>query len=146
MNSTKVPDCITVSMGAKSLHRKGPALFEVSPCMGSSFGYIVVYHYIGRVMQTTCYNMRAAMKEKHKTLLQEAYLCYLNQKQAPWTPRDILSLKPLLNKNMIEPIKYYESGKAFLRFQITVTGIQYLRKVGILSGVQEHQPSSISKH
>lgn len=86
-------------------------------------------------MNTFSYNMRAAMKEKHKTLLQDAYLCYLHQKQAPWTPRDILSLKPLLNNNFIEPVKYVEKGKVYLRFQITTAGIAYLRSIGLLAAL-----------
>ena len=73
------------------------------------------------------------MKEKQKKLLQEAYLCYLQQKQVPWTPRDILSLKPLLNNNFIEPIKYIENGKTYLRFQITDAGIGHLRSMDSVS-------------
>jgi hypothetical protein len=75
------------------------------------------------------------LREKQKGLLTEAYQYYMQQKQAPWTPRDILSLRPLLNQHLIEPIKYFENGKAYLRFQITVAGISYLRSIGALSSL-----------
>jgi hypothetical protein len=73
------------------------------------------------------------MKEKQLTVLQEAYQYHLKKRPGPWTPRDMLSLKPLLSKNFIEPVKYYEHGKTYLRFQITAAGIGYLRDIGILS-------------
>ena len=47
-------------------------------------------------------------------------------------------LKPLLHKNFIEPIWYFEGGKTYLRFRITATGIRYLLCIAELPGISEY--------
>jgi hypothetical protein len=93
----------------------------------------IIVNLITHTAYSPCkYLSNCVMKEKQLTLLQEAYEYHLKHRPGPWTPGYILLLKPLLNKNFIEPVKFYQQGKTYLRFQITAAGIGYLRDIGIL--------------